>query len=299
MDGKVVIVTGAGRGIGRGISLLMAQHGARVVVNDLGSAAGGEGSDSTPAAEVVREIEGMGGQAVASYDSVASWDSANSIVKTAIDRFGRIDAVVNNAGILRDVIFHKMTEADFDSVLKVHLYGAFFMSRAAAGHFRDQQKGTFVHMTSTTGLIGNFGQANYAAAKAGIVALSKSIALDMARFKVRSNCISPFAWTRMIGTVPTDTPEQRARVERIKQMVPEKIAPLAVALCSDQCEANAQIFGVRNNELFLFSQHRPIRSIHTGEGWTVEAVLERALPAFKASMYGLERTADVFSWDPV
>ena len=300
LDGKVVIVTGAGRGIGRGVAMALADAGAKVVVNDLGASAGGEGDDTSPATEVVEEISAVGGEAVANFNSVAEWDSAHEIVQEAIDRFGRIDGLVNNAGILRDAIFHKMTEDNFDIVLKVHLKGSFNMSRACAPHFRQQESGSMVHMTSTSALIGNLGQANYMSAKLGIVGLSKSIALDMARYNVRSNCISPFAWSRLFGNVPTDTPEQKARVEIIKQMTPEKIAPLATALLSDAAkDVTGQIFAVRNNEIFLMSQSRPIRTAHTADGWTPETVSERVLSAFKPSMYALDRTADVFTWDPV
>ena len=300
LDGKVVIVTGAGRGIGRGVAMALADAGAKVVVNDLGASAGGEGDDTSPATEVVEEISAVGGEAVANFNSVAEWDSAHEIVQEAIDRFGRIDGLVNNAGILRDAIFHKMTEDNFDIVLKVHLKGSFNMSRACAPHFRQQESGSMVHMTSTSALIGNLGQANYMSAKLGIVGLSKSIALDMARYNVRSNCISPFAWSRLFGNVPTDTPEQKARVEIIKQMTPEKIAPLATALLSDAAkDVTGQIFAVRNNEIFLMSQSRPIRTAHTSDGWTPESVNERVLSAFKPSMYALDRTADVFTWDPV
>lgn len=300
LDGKVVIVTGAGRGIGRGMAMALADAGAKVVVNDLGASADGDGNDTSPAKEVVDEIAAVGGDAVANYNSVAEWDSAHQIVQEAIDRFGRIDGLVNNAGILRDAIFHKMTEDNFDIVLKVHLKGSFNMSRACAPHFRQQESGNMVHMTSTSALIGNLGQANYMSAKLGIVGLSKSIALDMARYNVRSNCISPFAWSRLFGNVPTDTPEQQARVEIIKQMTPEKIAPLAVALLSDAAkDVTGQIFAVRNNEIFLMSQSRPIRTAHTSDGWTPETVIERVLSAFRPSMYALDRTADVFTWDPV
>ena len=183
LEEKVVIVTGAGRGIGRDIALLAARQGASVVVNDLGGSERGEGADATPAEQVVAEIEQANGKAVANYDSVASWDSAKKIVQCALDTFGQVDGVVNNAGILRDVIFHKMTEEDWDAVIGVHLKGSFNVSRAAAETFRTQASGAFVHMTSTSGLIGNFGQANYAAAKLGIVGLSKSIALDMSALR--------------------------------------------------------------------------------------------------------------------
>ena len=300
LDGKVIIVTGAGRGIGRAIAMMMVDSGARVVVNDMGASIAGEGSDTSPAADVVKEITDLGGEAIANYNDVSEWDSAHEIIQSAIDSFGRIDGVVNNAGIMRDSIFHKMTEEDFDIVIKVNLKGSFNMSRACAAHFRQQESGCLVHMTSTSGLIGNMTQANYMPAKLGITALSKSIALDMARFNVRSNCISPFAWSRMIGSMPSDTPEQQERLEKVKQMSPEKIAPLATALFSDAArDVTGQIFAVRSNEIFLMSQSRPIRAAHTSDGWTPETVGERVFDAFKPSMYALDRTADVFTWDPV
>ncbi len=300
LEGKVIVVTGSGRGIGRAMAMMMANAGASIVVNDLGVSVGGESEESDPAADVVKEITDAGGKAIANNHSVAEWDSAHEIIQTAIDSFGRIDGVVNNAGIMRDSIFHKMTEEDFDIVIKVNLKGAFNMSRACAPHFRSQEGGCLVHMTSTSGLIGNIGQANYMPAKLGITALSKSIAMDMARFNVRSNCISPFAWSRMIGSMPSDTPEQQARLEKIKEMTPEKIAPLATALFSDAAkDVSGQIFAVRNNEIFLMSQSRPLRSAHTSDGWTPETVCERVFSAFEPSMYALDRTADVFTWDPV
>jgi len=300
VDGKVAIVTGAGRGIGKEIALLLAKHGAKVVVNDLGGSVDGSGSDAGPAQEVVNEIEADGGKAVANSGSVAERKDAEEMMKLAMDAFGRIDIVVNNAGILRDTIFHKMSEPDWDSVISVHLKGAFNMSRSAATYFREQQSGSFVHFTSTSGLIGNFGQANYAAAKLGIVGLSKGIALDMQRYNVRSNCISPFAWSRMIGTIPDDTPEQQARLEKIKQMTPAQQAPLAVYLASDAAAGvTGQIFGVRKNEIFLFSQNRPIRSVHRGEGWTPESIADQMRPAMEANFYPLDRSADIFSWDPI
>ncbi|MBQ0131773.1 MAG: SDR family NAD(P)-dependent oxidoreductase, partial [Comamonas sp.] len=199
MQDKVVVVTGAGGGIGRDIALAMAAAGAKVVVNDIGTSTTGEGTDAGPAQKVVDEIKAAGGQAVANTDSVSEAASAQNIVSCAVDTFGRIDGIVNNAGILRDRFFHKMSLDEWDAVIKVHLYGSYYMSRAAANHFKEQESGALVHMTSTSGLIGNLGQANYSAAKLGLTALSKSIALDMQKFNVRSNCIAPFAWSRMIG----------------------------------------------------------------------------------------------------
>ena len=300
VQGKVVVVTGAGGGIGRDIALAMAREGAKVVVNDIGASVSGEGNDAGPAQAVVNEIKALGGEAVANTDSVSEAASAGRIIQTAIDAFGRIDVVVNNAGILRDRFFHKMSVDEWDAVIKVHLYGAFHVSRAAAPHFKEQGSGNYIHMTSTSGLIGNFGQANYAAAKLGVAALSKAIAVDMEKFNVRSNCIAPFAWSRMIGSIPTDTPEEQARVDRIKQMTPAKIAPLVVCLASDESSyANGQIFAVRNNEIFLISQPRPVRSVHRSEGWTPATVASHALPALKAMFYPLDRSGDVFTWDPV
>ena len=300
MQDKVVVVTGAGGGIGRDMALALAAEGARVVVNDIGTSTTGEGTDAGPAQRVVDEIRAAGGQAAASTDSVSEAASAGRIVQCALDHFGRIDGVVNNAGILRDRFFHKMSVDEWDAVIRVHLYGSFHKSRAAANPFKEQQSGAFVHMTSTSGLIGNFGQANYSAAKLGLVALSKSIALDMQKFNVRSNCISPFAWSRMIGSIPTDTPEQQARVEKLRQMTPGKIAPLAVYLLSDAAaEVNAQVFAVRNNEIFVMSQPRPLRSVHRSEGWSAQFIAEHGMPALKAAFVPMDRSADVFSWDPV
>lgn len=300
LEGKVALVTGSGRGIGRAIAELMASRGAKIVVNDPGAAVDGEGSDASPAAEAVNAIKSAGGEAVANMDSVADPKGAERMVENALDSFGQIDVVVNNAGILRDRIFHRMSHLEWNAVIDVHLHGCYNVSKAAAMHFKDQSSGAFVHFTSTSGLIGNVGQANYSAAKMGIVGLSKSIALDMSRYNVRSNCISPFAWSRMIGSIPTDTPEAEARVGKLQQMTPEKIAPLAVWLGSDAAsEVTGQIFAVRNNEIFLMSQPRPLRSVQRSEGWTPENIGEHAMPALSRSFYDLDVSMDVFSWDPV
>ena len=299
MQDKVVVVTGSGRGIGREIALLMAEHGAKVVVNDTGVSVSGESASSSPADEVVAAIKAKGGEAVSNSDSVAEWSGAQKIIATAVDTFGRIDCVVNNAGILRDKIFHLMEPEDFDLVLKVHLNGSFYVSRAAAEHFRNQKSGAFVHMTSTSGIVGNLGQANYSAAKMGILGLSKSIALDMQRYNVRSNCISPFAWSRMVGAIP-DTPDQKDRVDKIKTMTPDKIAPFAVFLGSDAAkDVNGQIIAVRRNEIFLISHPRPVRSMHRSDGWTPQTIADHLVPTFRNSFQPLDRSPEVFSWDPI
>ena len=300
LEGKVIVVTGAGNGIGRDFARLLAAEGARVVVNDLGTSLTGEGADVGAAQLVVDEITQAGGTAVASTDSVSTWPSAHKIIQCALDHFGRIDGVINNAGILRDRFFFKMSLEEWEAVINVHLSGSFFVSRAAANHFKDQESGAYVHMTSTSGLIGNFGQANYAAAKLGVAGLSRSIALDMRKFGVRSNCIAPFAWSRMISSIPTQTEEEKIRVERMKRMETNKIAPLAVFLQSDQAaDVSGQIFAVRANEIMLFNQNRPIRSVHRGEGWTPETVADHAMPALRAGFTPLDRSPDVFSWDPI
>jgi len=299
LDGKVVVVTGAGGGIGRDFAHAMAAQGAKVVVNDIGTSVSGEGRNEGPAQKVVDEIKAAGGTAVANTDSVSEWESANRIVKAAIDAFGRIDCVVNNAGILRDRFFFNMSVEEWKAVIDVHLNGSFYVARAAAPYFKNQQSGSYVNMTSTSGLVGNLGQANYSAAKLGITGLSKSMALDMAKYRVRSNCISPFAWSRMIGTIPAETPDQKARVDKLKTMETSKIAPLAVYLASDaSSDVTGQIFAVRANEIFLMGQSRPLRSVHRSEGWTPETIAEHAIPSLRASFYALDRSQDVFSWDP-
>lgn len=300
LDGKVILITGAGNGIGRDFALAAAKNGARVVVNDLGVSLGGARDDDTAAERVVAEIASAGGEAIANGGNVAIADDMRALVADTIARFGRLDGVINNAGILRDSFFHKMDEDTFAKVLQVHLNGSFNVARAAADVFRDQNGGSYVHMTSTSGLIGNLAQANYSAAKMGVVGLSKSIALDMQRWNVRSNCVAPFAWSRMISAIKVDSPEQEERVRKLREMTPAKIAPLALYLCSDQAaDVTGQVFCVRNNEIFLMSQPRPMRSVHNGDGWDIESVANRAIPALRHSFFPLEVSADVFSWDPV
>jgi len=300
LEGKVAVVTGAGRGIGREIALGLAAQRAAVVVNDIGAALDGGGADATPAQQTVDDIRALGGRAVPSFDSVAHWESAQAMVASAVENFGRIDIVVNNAGILRDTIFHKMDPAEWDAVVKVHLYGSFYVSRAAAAHFREQNGGAFVHMVSTSGLIGSIGQANYAAAKLGIAGLSRSIAMDMNRFNVRSNCIAPSAFSRMIESVPGASPEEKAAAmeRRRTQTRADQIAPLAVFLASDAAaDVTGQIFGARGNEIYLYNQPRPIRTLHRGDGWTPQALAEQLPAAWKTSLTPLERTRNVFAWE--
>ena len=300
LKGKVAVVTGAGRGIGREIALLMARHGAQVVVNDYGGSAAGSGGENAPADEVVSEIAKAGGKAVANYDSVASMAGGQAIVKKAVDTFGRVDIIVNNAGILRDRMIFNMTEEEWDAVINTHLKGTFAVTRAAAPLMREQKGGRIINMTSTSGLIGNVGQANYAAAKLGIFGLTKATALDMGRYNVTANCISPFAWTRMIGTIPTETETQKARVEKIKKLSPAHIAPVAVFLASDAArDVNGQVYGVRGKEIMLFSHERPIMRVHNSDGWTPESFAEVFPGTLQHHLVPHVTSGQYFNYDPM
>ncbi|UNK78778.1 SDR family NAD(P)-dependent oxidoreductase [Sphingopyxis granuli] len=301
LEGKVVAITGAGRGIGRELALHCAAQGAAVVVNDPGVAQAGDGGDTAPAEATANAIIAAGGKAAPNFGNVADPKEAAGIVEDAVARFGRIDAVVNNAGILRDTIWHKMSYEDWKSVIDVNLTGVFNVSKAATPHFREQQSGSFIHFTSTSGLIGNIGQANYSAAKLGVVALSQSIALDMARVGVRSNCIAPFAWSRMTSSIPAETPEQQERVRRMQEMSADKIAPLVAYLASDLSrDVTNQIFSVRKNEILLFSKPRPVRSMVKLDGWTAETIADELIPAFRPAFARADEvSAHVFPYDPV
>ena len=300
LDGKVVLVTGAARGIGRDCALIAAREGARVVVNDLGaSVKGDDEGDASPAQQVVDEIRAAGGEAVADGGSVSDRAGAKAMVELALDTFGGLHSVINPAGILRDKMFHKMDDADWDAVIDVHLNGHYNIARAAINHFRDQEDGSFVMFTSTSGLIGNIGQANYAAAKMGIAGLSRIIAMEGASKNVRSNVIAPFAWTRMIATIPVKDDASAKRVEMFqKNMRADQVAVAAVALAASK-DVSGQIFAVRGNEVFLMSQPRPIRGLGRLEGWTPESLVEQGFPALSGQFVDLGATNTVFTWDPV
>ena len=302
LDGKVVLVTGAANGIGKECALLAGREGAAVVVNDLGGGvAGGDEGSAGPAELVVQEIKKAGGKAVSNSESVTSRDGVKRMIEQAMDSFKGLHAIISPAGILRDTMFHKMTDADWDQVIDVHLQGSYNICRAAINHFREQNEGSFVLFTSTSGLIGNVGQANYAAAKMGVVGLSRIIAMEGLQKNVRSNVIAPFAWTRMIATIPIKDEASAKRVERMKNMMrADQVAQLAVALASPSTkDVSGQIFAARGNEIFLMSQPRPVRGIGKVEGWTPQTVAEHAMAAFKPSFTELGATTSVFGWDPI
>lgn len=302
LDGKVVVVTGGGNGIGKECALLAGREGASVLVNDLGGGLKGEDVGSAgPAEQVAQEIRAAGGKAISNSDSVSDYDAVVSMMEHAKKEFGGLHAVINPAGILRDGMFHKMSPEDWRAVVDVHLHGAFNVTRATIEHFREQQDGSYVLFTSTSGLIGNIGQANYAAAKLGVMGLSRIIAMENAQKNVRSNIIAPFAWTRMIASIPVKDEASAARVERFKRsMRADQVAQVAVALAADGAkDTTGQVFAVRGNEVFLFNQPRPVRALGMLEGWTPTSLLEQGLPAMKANYTDVGATASVFPYDPV
>ena len=302
LDGKVVIVTGGGNGIGRECALLAGREGASVLVNDLGGGlSGGDAGSAGPAEKVAQEIRAAGGKAISNSDSVTDYDAVAAMIEQAKKELGGLNAIINPAGILRDGMFHKMAPEDWKAVIDVHLHGAFNVTRASIEYFREKQDGAYVLFTSTTGLIGNIGQANYAAAKLGVAGLSRIIAMENASKNVRSNIIAPFAWTRMIASIPVKDEASAQRVERFqKTMRADQVAQIAVALCADGAkDTSGQIFSVRGNEVFLFNQPRPISCLARVEGWTPANFIETGLPALRGNYTDLGNTASVFPWDPV
>jgi NAD(P)-dependent dehydrogenase (short-subunit alcohol dehydrogenase family) len=303
LDGRVVLVTGGGNGIGKECALLAAKEGAKVVVNDLGGSVSGkdEAGSAGPAEQVAQEIRANGGKAIANSDSVTDFAAVEGMRDQALKEFGGLHAVINPAGILRDAMFHKMSLDDWNAVINVHLNGSFNVCRATIEHFREQQDGSYVLFTSTSGLIGNIGQANYAAAKLGIMGLSRIIAMEGAQKNVRANIIAPFAWTRMIETIPVKDEASAQRVERMRRkMRADQVAQLAVALAAEKAKnVSGQIFAVRGNEVVLFDQPRPVKALARLEGWTPETLLDQALPAMKGSFFDLGASASVFPYEPV
>ncbi len=272
LQDRVAIVTGAGRGIGRGEALALASEGARVVVNDLGGAADGTGGETSPADEVVSQIADMGGRAVANYDSVARPEGGESIVKTAIDSFGRLDILVNNAGILRDRMVYNMTDEEWDSVIKVHLYGHFCATRAACVLFRQQRWGRIINTSSVAGLYATtHGQANYGAAKEGIVGLTRKIARDMGRYGVTCNCIRPNAGTRLTLSDEMRKAWPQEVIDKLEQYRPEDIAPLVVWLASEEAaNVNGRTFYVETGRVALYSEPVMEKQLVKGGAWTID-----------------------------
>jgi NAD(P)-dependent dehydrogenase (short-subunit alcohol dehydrogenase family) len=290
LNGKVVLVTGGGNGIGRECALIAAREGAKVVVNDLGSSlSGGDEGSAGPAETVAAEIRAAGGEAISNSESVTSYASVQGMVQQALDTFGGLHAVINPAGILRDGMFHKMSEADWDAVIAVHMRGTFNVCRATIEHFREQQDGAYVLFTSTSGLLGNIGQANYGAAKMGIAGLSRIIGMEGASKNVRSNVIAPVAWTRMTQSVPV---KDEAAAERRKKMAEtiraDQPAILSVALCADDAKhVSGQIFGARGDDIQLYSQPRPIMNLNKEEGWTPSSIIADCFPQMEEKFYSV------------
>ena len=280
LDGRVVLVTGGGNGIGRDCALIAAREGAKVLVNDLGGGlAGGDEGSAGPAETVCQEIRAAGGEAVANSDSVTSMAAVKGMVEQALDAFGGLHAVINPAGILRDGMFHKMSEQDWDKVIEVHLKGSFNVARATIEHFRNQEDGAYMFFTSTSGLLGNIGQTNYGAAKMGIAGLSRIVALEGARNNVRSNTVAPGAATRMTDSVPRDEETAKRREAMREIQSPVRPAELSVALCSDAAKGvSGQIFGAGGYNLSIYSQPRPIATYSREGGWDADGIVKDFLP---------------------
>ncbi len=300
LEDKVVIVTGAGNGIGRECALAAARHGAQVLVNDIGSTMSGDGASAVPAQAVVDQICAEGGRAACNSGSVADPAAVGRMVEQARDVFGGVHAVIHSAGIVRRSPVADMEEEDWDRVLDVHLKGAFNLVRATLRSFKDQNAGAYVFFSSTAGLIGALNLASYAAAKMGVAGLSKVVAMETAGTGITSNVVAPFAWTRMISSIPVKDEATFKAIEDLKtSMRADQVAQLCVALCAPAARATGQIFAARGNELMVFSQPRPTRSIACLEGWTPESIVAQALPALKPGYCDLGDSASVFRYRPM
>jgi len=275
LDGKVAAITGAGRGIGRAEALLLASEGARVVVNDLGGARSGEGEDTRPAQEVVDEITAAGGTAVANFDNIADWEGGQRFIQQAVDTYGSLDVLVNNAGILRDKMSFNMEESDWDAVINVHLKGHFVPSRFAAAYWRQKSKETgdpvnakVINTASESGLYGNAGQLNYAAAKAGIAAMTIVLARELERFGVRVNAIAPVALTRLTDDLMGQAPD-----EAKERLAPENTAAVVGFLASDLSDGvSGQVFKITGGLCQVVAGWHPVSEIRSEKPWTIENI---------------------------
>ena len=280
LDGLVAVVTGSGRGIGRSVALLLAARGARVVVNDLGVELDGSGADTSVAGRVVKEIVARGGSAAPCTSSVATEEGANEIIATAVREFGTVDILVNNAGILRNRISHRLSVQEWDSVLRTHLYGTFHCVRAALPVMREKGFGRIVNMTSASALIGAVGQANYMAAKMGIVGLTRGVALDQQSKGIKANCLSPSAVTRMVNALPAD-----ARPELDDEgSDQERVAEVVAWMSSPEFTASGQVFGVRGSQVMIYGQHRPVFTFEKGVGDDVFASVAPLVERFSTPL---------------
>jgi NAD(P)-dependent dehydrogenase (short-subunit alcohol dehydrogenase family) len=278
LDGRVAIITGAGRGLGREHALLFAAEGAKVVVNDLGGANDGAGADATPAQQVADEIKAAGGEAIANYDDIASWDGAQQLVTSTIEAFGDLDILVNNAGILRDRVLINMTEQEWDDVLRVHLKGHFAPSRWAAAYWREEAKAgrekprNIVHTSSTSGLLANPGQSNYGAAKSGIATFSQILAKELVRYGVRSNCIAPAARTRLTLATPGLDEIMAPKEGTFDEWDPKNVSPLVCYLASADCVFNGETFFVQGGTVKRVKSWEMAETVEQKETWEVAAL---------------------------